>query len=125
MRWFGLATKYFAAVVIPVEGTPTKNVEAFTLRKFTSETADSKRGKELQHDFSRQPVVPGRTQPIPPGATATTVVEVPSPPPGRFRLSLQMVSEGVKWFGPSAPIDLTVKAPADGRGGASGVLGLR
>ncbi len=67
-------------------------------------------GKQLQHDFSHQPVVPGRTRPIPPGATATTVLDVPSPPPGRYRLTLQMVSEGVKWFGPSAPIDLTVQA---------------
>jgi hypothetical protein len=67
-------------------------------------------GREIQHDFSHLPVVPGRTAPIPPGATATTVLDTPSPLPGRYRLVLQMVSEGVKWFGPKIPIDLTVQS---------------
>jgi hypothetical protein len=71
---------------------------------------ETPKGREIQQDFSHLPVVPGRASPIPPGATATTALAEPSPPPGRYRLVLQMVSEGVKWFGPRVPIDLTVQS---------------
>jgi hypothetical protein len=72
-------------------------------------TLQTARGDEITHDFHHQPVVPYRTQPIPPGAKATTPMAPPTPQPGRYRLRMQMVAEGVGWFGPTATVDLTVR----------------
>jgi hypothetical protein len=65
-------------------------------------------GQVVAHDYARQPLVPGLTRPILPGATVTVDVVLPAPPPGEHELQLQMVSEGVTWFGATAPVELVV-----------------
>lgn len=68
-------------------------------------------GQDINQDYVRATVVPGRMRAIPPGATATTAVQGPALAPGKYRLALQMVSEGIDWFGPTAHVDLTVERP--------------
>ena len=69
---------------------------------------ESGSGKELDHNFLRQAVVPGRARAIPPEMRATVGVQMTAPKPGRYRLELQMVSEGVAWFGSATTVELTV-----------------
>ncbi len=64
----------------------------------------------VQQDYERVALLPARTRPVPPGATVTFDIDLPVPPAAR-RLGVQMVSEGVAWFGEVATVDLT---PASG-----------
>jgi hypothetical protein len=53
-------------------------------------------GRVLEHDFLRSPL-PGS---VAPGQTVDVEVEVPAPSaPGPYRLQLDLVDEGVAWFG--------------------------
>ncbi len=66
-------------------------------------------GDELDHDYARQPLVPGWNRAILPGGSVDLDVAVPAPANGAAVVELQVVSEGIAWFGASVPV--TTAAP--------------
>ena len=54
------------------------------------------------------PRVPLGTQPIPPGATVTITLPLASPPPGAVSLVVDVVAEGLRWFGSGSPRPVTL-----------------
>lgn len=61
---------------------------------------------QAQGDPNRVWLSPGET--VPPGASVTFTFTVPSPGPGTYPVRLQMVHEGVEWFGNVLDMNVTV-----------------
>jgi hypothetical protein len=56
-------------------------------------------GEIVQHSYHWERLTPGEGRYLPPGETVTVVTEMPAPPPGRYVVELDMVSDGITWFG--------------------------
>ena len=62
-------------------------------------------GTPLVWDGPRAPLV---TQPVAPGASVTIALPLASPPPGAAAVVVDIVSEGVRWFGSGSPTPTTL-----------------
>ena len=54
------------------------------------------------------PRVPVAVQPIAPGASVTLALPLATPPQGAASLVVDLVSEGLRWFGSGSPIPVTL-----------------
>jgi len=62
-------------------------------------------GTPLLWDGPRVPLV---TQPVAPGATITITLPLATPPPGAATLVVDIVAEGLRWFGSGSPRPVTL-----------------
>jgi SAM-dependent methyltransferase len=55
-------------------------------------------GKQIDYDYFRQVLTPGKNRAIQPNETLSFEMQVPSPTKGNYILEFDLVSEGVAWF---------------------------
>ena len=64
----------------------------------------SSTGEVISTDWIHQPIPVKQAVIVPPDATVAADLPLPALPPGAYTGEIQMVSEGVAWFGTSASL---------------------
>jgi hypothetical protein len=60
---------------------------------------EDERGRMIDYDWARIPLIDGRSFDLPPDSTTDQPFRLPALAPGHYRLAFELVSEHVTWFG--------------------------